>query len=94
MSRFAVNNLPIEMFALWLLELALSYYLAYALLGSGVSGNGLPGAVANQAFVLALTVGLTAFLIGLYRPAVFSRTRGMLVNTALGGLLAFRPLGS
>ena len=89
MSRFAVNNLPIEMFALWLLELALSYYLAYTLLGSGVSATGLQGAVANQAFVLALTVGLTAFLIGLYRPAVFSRTRGMLVNTALGGLLAF-----
>lgn len=89
MSRFAVNNLPIEMFALWLLELALSYYLAHALIGSGVSASGLQGVVANQAFVLALTVGLTAFLIGLYRPAVFSRTRGMLVNTALGGLLAF-----
>lgn len=89
MTRFAVNNLPIEMFALWLLELALSYYLAFALLSSGASGLGSQAAAANQAFVLALTVGLTAFLIGLYRPAVFSRTRGMLVNTALGGLLAF-----
>ncbi len=89
MSRFAVNNLPIEMFALWLLELALSYYLAYALLSSGVSSGTLQVPAANQAFVLALTVGLTTFLIGLYRPAVFARTRSMLVNTALGGLLTF-----
>ncbi len=89
MSRFAVNNLPIEMFALWLLEFALSYYLAYALLSSGVSAAGLEVPRANHAFLLALTVALTAFLIGLYRPAVFARTRGMLINTALGGLLAF-----
>ncbi len=89
MSRFAVNNLPIEMFALWLLEFALSYYLAYALLSAGVSSAMMPGNPANQAFILALTVALTAFLIGLYRPAVFARTRSMLVNTALGGLLAF-----
>lgn len=87
MSRFAVNNLPIEMFALWLLELALSYYLAYAVLASGLGGP--DGATANKAFVLALTACLVAFLIGLYRPAVFVRTRSMLVNTALGGLLAF-----
>ena len=89
MSRFAVNNLPIEMFALWLLEFALAYYLAYALLSAGVSAPLMSGNPANQAFILALTVALTAFLIGLYRPAVFARTRGMMVNTALGGLLAF-----
>ena len=89
MSRFAVNNLPIEMFALWLLEFALSYYLAYALIDSGVGASALHNSAANQAFILALTGALTAFLIGLYRPAVFVRTRSMLVNTALGGMLAF-----
>lgn len=89
MSRFLVNNLPIEMFALWLLELALSYYLVTLLLMSGATAVGLGLPVANQAFVIALAVVGTAFLIGLYRPAVFAHTRSMLVNTALGGLMAF-----
>ena len=89
MSRFMVNNLPIEMFALWLLELALSYYLALALLSSGAAGASLGVPLANQAFFIALAVVSTAFLIGLYRPAVFARTRSMLVNTALGGVMAF-----
>ena len=89
MSRFVVNNLPIEMFALWLLELALSYYLAVVLLTSGAAAAGLGVPKANQAFFIALAVVSTAFLIGLYRPAVFARTRSMLVNTALGGVMAF-----
>ncbi len=89
MSRFAVNNLPIEMFALWLLEFAICYYLAYALLSPGVVVASPPVSTTLQAFLLALAVESTAFLIGLYRPALFARTRSMLVNTALGGLLAF-----
>ena len=89
MSRFMVNNLPIEMFALWLLELALSYYLAVVLLTSGAAAAGLGAPLPDQAFLMALAVVSTAFLIGLYQPAVFARTRSMLVNTALGGVLAF-----
>jgi len=89
MSRHLVNNLPIEMFALWLLELALSYYLAFVLLTSGAAAAGLGLPLANQAFCIALAVVFSAFLVGLYRPAVFARTRGMLVNTALGGIMAF-----
>lgn len=89
MSRFMVNNLPIEMAALWLLELALSYYLVATLLTSGAVAAGIGAPAANQAFLIALAVVSTAFLIGLYQPAVFARTRGMLVNTALGGVMAF-----
>ncbi len=89
MSRFVVNNLPIEMFALWLLELALSYYLIVILLTSDTISAGLGMPTTNQAFFIALAVVSTAFLIGLYQPAVFARTRGMLVNTALGGMMAF-----
>ncbi len=89
MSRFAVNNLPIEMFALWLLEFALCYYLAYVLLSPSIGQTSVEAITTTHAFLLALAVAATAFLIGLYRPAVFARTRSMLVNTALGGLLAF-----
>lgn len=85
MSRFVENHVSPEMLALWLLELTLSFGLAYALLSTGPYGP----AAANHAIVLALTAGLTASAIGLYRPEVFRRTRSMLVNTALGGLVAF-----
>lgn len=76
-----------QMLALWLLELALSFGLAYLLLSSGRPFGELP--VVNHALILASTVGIMAFAIGLYRPEVFRRTRGMLINTALGALLAF-----
>lgn len=89
MSRFAVNNLPIEMVALWLLEFALFYYLAHVILEPGAADAGSQALTSAHAFVIALAVAGTAFLIGLYRPAVFTRTRGMLINTVLGGLLAF-----
>ena len=85
MSRIVGNHVSLEMLALWLLELTLSFGLAYALLNTGPYGH----AAANHAIVLALTAGLTASAIGLYRPEVFRRTRSMLVNTALGGLVAF-----
>ena len=85
MSRIVGNHVSPEMLALWLLELTLSFGLAYALLNTGPYGH----AAANHAIVLALTAGLTASAIGLYRPEVFRRTRSMLVNTALGGLVAF-----
>jgi len=77
------------MVALWLLELLLSFCLAYMLLGSGQPAAVLQASTANHALILALTVGMTAFAMGLYRTDVFRRTRGMLINTALGGLLAF-----
>jgi len=36
-----------------------------------------------------LTVGFTAFSIGLYRPQIFQRARSLVFNTILSGLLAF-----
>ena len=42
----------------------------------------------NYALVLALTGVLTTSAIGLYRTEAFRRTRSMLANTALGGLVA------
>ena len=88
MSRALGDRVPSEMLALWLLELALSFCLAYTLLATGY-GPALHAPSANHALVLALTAGLTAVAAGLYRHEVFARTRSMLVNTALGGVMAF-----
>lgn len=89
MTRFVGNHVSREMLALWLLELALSFCLTYTLLSTGSLPTGVEPSIGNHAFVLALTVGLTAFAIGLYQPELFRRTHGMFINTALGGLLAF-----
>jgi len=88
MTRFGGGYVPLQMFTLLALELLLSFCLAYTLLGASPLNAGLEPLAANHALILALTVGATAFAIGLYRPEVFRRTRGMLINTALGGLLA------
>ena len=89
MARFVGNHVSREMLALWLIELLLSFCLAYMLLSTGPLTIGVQPSVVNHAAILALTVGFTALAIGLYRPEVFHRTRGLLINTALGGLLAF-----
>ena len=89
MTRFVENHISPEMVALWLLELVLSFSLAYILLSTGSVAAGVQPPVVNHALVLALTSGFTAFAIGLYRPEGFRRMRGLLLNTALGGVLAF-----
>lgn len=76
------------MLALWLLEFALSFCLACILLDTGSTPINLPS-LAAHALVLALTVVTTAYVAGLYRPEVFRRIREMLINTALGAVLAF-----
>ena len=88
MTRFVARHIAPEMLALLLLEVALAFGLAMALLSpAGLVGPTM--AAADQAAVVAVTVGFTSFLLGLYRPQLFMRTRSLLVNTALGGALAF-----
>ncbi len=89
MTRFVENHISPEMVALWLLELVLSFSLAYLLLSTGSLAAEVRPRVVNHSLVLALTSGFTAFAIGLYRPEGFRRMRGLLLNTALGGALAF-----
>ncbi len=88
MLRLGGKHLLLELVGLWLLELTLSFWLAYGLLGAGFAGELRP-AVVNHAIILALTGLATAFAVGLYRPEVFRHTRSMLATTALGGLAAF-----
>ena len=89
MTRIAGSLVSLEMLVLWLLELALSFCLGCALLSTGPFGAAVQPGVVNDALILSLTVGLTALALGLYRLEVFRRTRSMLLNTALGGIMAF-----
>lgn len=88
MSKFVGRHIAPEMLALLLLEVGLSFSLAYAVLAPG-GLDGFSVSAANHAAVVALTVGFTSFILGLYRPQSFMRVRSLLLNTALGGLLAF-----
>ena len=93
MTRFLGHHVSREMFALWLLEVGLLSLLIYTLLhpggavGTVVASDQLRAV--NQALVLSLTIGAIASAIGLYQPDLFLKTRRLLINTALAGLLAF-----
>ena len=88
MTRFVSRHVAPEMFALLLLEMGLSFGLALAV--ESPTGLEMPTMRSvDEALVIALTVGFTSFLLGLYRPQLFMRTRSLLLNTALGGVLAF-----
>ena len=88
MPRFAGRHIAPEMFALLVLEVGLAFSLAIAVLSP--AGSDVPSLSAvNHAGVVALTVGFTSFLLGLYRPQSFMRLRSLLLNTMLGGVLAF-----
>lgn len=93
MTRFLGHHVSREMFALWLLEVSLLSLLIYTLLHSGAAVGGAAASdqfrAVNQALVLSLTVGAVASAIGLYQPDLFLKTRRLLLNTALAGLLAF-----
>lgn len=83
------RHVSLQMFALWAVEAALSFALTYALLvAEAVSG--VPQAhAADNALALALTVSATALAIGLYRPEVLHRTRRLLLDTGVAGIIAF-----
>ncbi len=93
MTRLFGSLLPVEMLALWLADSLLSFIVIYLLLlpsGASVMGAaGLHPATANLAAVLAVTIGLTALAIGLYRPEICLRARRLLVNTLAAGVAAF-----
>ncbi len=88
MTKFVARHIAPEMLALLLLEVGIAFGLALALLSP--SGIEVPTVRAvDQAGVIAATVGFTSYLLGLYRPQLFMRTRSLVSNTALGGALAF-----
>ncbi len=96
MTRIIGRYVPVEMAVFWLLELLLSFIVIYAMLAArGVFGPGelppIPTAwrAANHAALLAVTIGLCAVAIGLYRPETFDDRRRLLLNAAVAAVLAF-----
>ncbi len=96
MTRIIGRYVPVEMAIFWLLELLLSFAVIYAMLAArGVLGPGeLPPIVAawhavNHAALLAVTIGLCAVTIGLYRPEIFFDRRRLVLNAAVAAILAF-----
>ena len=90
MSRLFGRHVAPEMVALLAVELGLSFCLSYLVLSpaDGVVAGGAASA-ANRAAVVALSVGLVSFMLGLYRPGLFLKTRTLFLSTVLGGVLAF-----
>jgi exopolysaccharide biosynthesis polyprenyl glycosylphosphotransferase len=77
-----------ELAVLWLIEVLACGLLAYLLLSPGASGLD----AANKAAALALTFGFVSLAVGLYSPDTYLETRMLLVNTAVGAVLAFPAL--
>jgi sugar transferase (PEP-CTERM system associated) len=94
MTRIFGHYVALEMFVLWLLEFLPCFLVLYVLLaqaaapGSGMEAPWFDVTAADQAAVLALTVGLASIAIGLYRPEIFLQTRQLLINATVAGLLA------
>jgi len=89
MTRFVGRHVSPEMVALGVLELSLTFTLAYITMLPASAPVMLEARAANHALVVALTVGFIGFTIGLYRPQIFQRARSLLFNTVLGGVLSF-----
>ena len=85
--QFVGRHLAPEMLALWLVELILTFTLALIMVTPATGAIGL--ASINPAIVCAFTVGFTAFVIGVYRPQIFSKVQTLLKSTALAALLSF-----
>ena len=89
MTRLAGRHIAPEMLLLLLMEVSLAWCLAYMLLAPSDGAAAFDVRSFNHAMVLALSVGFTSFILGLYRPQLFMKTRALLLSTALGGVLAF-----
>ncbi len=85
--QFVGRHVAPEMLALWIVELVLTFTLALILVTPATGPIGL--ASINPAIVCALTVGFTAFIIGVYRPQIFSKVQTLFKSTALAALLSF-----
>ena len=96
LARLLGQHVSPELLGLWLIEVTLCAALFHILLSSGApddagGGDSWPVQMlrdTNRAVTLALTFGFTSAAVGLYSPDTYLRTRGLLINTAVGALLA------
>ncbi len=95
MSCFVVRYVPIEMAALWLVELLLSCAGIYAIIsGPWNIDRPVPAFPSDfgslpHAAVLAVILGGSGLVIGLYRTEICLDRRRLLLNAALAAVLAF-----
>ena len=95
MARIIGNHISLEMFVLWMLEFLLAFLVFYVLLlpgevpDLGAGTFGLHAGTVKSAAMLGFTVGLTSIAIGLYRPEICLRTRHLLVNSVVAGVIGF-----
>lgn len=87
MTKIFGHYVPIEMFLLWVVELAVCFGLGYALLASGLGLEN--SSIVETAAVLAASAGLTSFSIGLYHPETFLGLRRLMAKTAVAAVLSF-----
>ena len=92
MTRTVGRYVAPEMAALWFAELVLAFVVVYATIGTapdpGMLGHTW-SAVDFRVVPLALTFGLLALAIGLYRPEICLDPRRVALNGALVAVLAF-----
>jgi sugar transferase (PEP-CTERM system associated) len=92
MTRVFGHYVALEMFFLWLLEFVPCLVAIYVLLAGPAPAGSVAWidlAAMNHAAILAFTIGFISLSIGLYRPEICLKTRHLLVNTAVAGVLAF-----
>ena len=85
--HFVGRHVAPEMLALWVVEVILTFALSLILITPATGVLSLTSI--NPAIVCALTVGFTAFVIGVYRPQIFSKLHTLLKSTVLAALLSF-----
>ena len=99
MTRFVARHVPLEMAALWVAEVLLSALVFLAAIpgaptflalsgGRLPDGAGLPGGTLPWAVALALLLGTSGVVLGLYRPKALLERR-LLLNLILVAVLAF-----
>lgn len=94
MIRIFGRHASSEMILLWLIELVLCFLafsnlLALPAMATGHIAAAYNGQTTGFAALLALTIGLTSMLGGLYKPETCCAVRALAVNTAVAGVLAF-----
>ncbi len=97
MVRVFGHYMPAEMVLLWLLELLLCFVAFSVFLSVTVAVTGHSAPIQNPrtlgvAALLALTIGLAAIAVGLYRAETCFAWRALAVNTAAAAALAFPVL--
>lgn len=92
LARLLPRHSAPELAVLWFIEVLACALLAYLLLSADAGAGTSSLTVADRAVALALTFGVVSFAVGLYSPDTYLETRLLLVNTAVGALLAFPAL--